>query len=247
MARYKVILKYDGSAFHGMQRQENARTVQGEVENSLRQIGWDGRSIMVAGRTDSGVHAFGQVIAFDMDWKHPVENLLKALNATLPDDTAVSSVEEAGIEFHPRFDAVARTYRYQIYFQSQRDPLRDRFAWRVWPDLDLEILNEAASCLVGEHDFAAFGAPLKEGGPTIRFVDQAGWKQGSQSDEIYFEVTANAYLYHMVRRMVMIQVDIGHGKQDLAALKAYLARKREGMIQGLAPPQGLFLQEVRYE
>ena len=244
MARYQVILTYDGTAFHGMQRQLNARSVQGEVELALNKIGWQESSILAAGRTDAGVHAAGQVVAFDFDWQHSLLDLQNALNAALPADAAVSQVLLAADEFHPRYDALARTYRYQIFCQSTRDPLRERYAWRVWPELDLERMQSCAQLLVGEHDFAAFGTPPKAGGATIREVLSASWQ--IQADQLSFEVSANAYLYHMVRRMVSIQVEIGQGKVAQHQLESYLSGDFNEMIQGLAPAQGLFLTHVQY-
>jgi len=244
MARYKVILAYDGTAFFGMQRQSEARTVQFEVEQALRQIGWPGETILVAGRTDSGVHAGGQVIAFDFDWQHSEADLLNALNATLPNDVAARQVELTYADFHPRYDALARVYRYRLFCQPQRDPLRERFAWRVWPLVSLEKLQQAAGLLVGEWDYAAFGSPPKAGGTTVRQVFQAGWQE--QADHLIFEVKANAFLYHMVRRMVSLQVEIGQGRSAPEVVSEYLQGVNSEMIQGLAPANGLFLIEVVY-
>ena len=128
MARYQVVLAYDGGRYNGFQRQRSGigRTVQGEVENSLRRIGWDGRTILSAGRTDSGVHAAGQVIAFDLEWKHTLDELQAALNAHLPADIAARSVQPAAGDFHPRYAARMRCYRYRIYCQPVRDPLGER-------------------------------------------------------------------------------------------------------------------------
>jgi tRNA pseudouridine38-40 synthase len=244
MARYQVILKYDGTAFWGMQRQADARSVQGEVETALRKIGWKGKSILAAGRTDTGVHASGQVIAFDFDWRHPLGDLVKAINATLPEDVAAAVVRETREDFHPRFDAISRTYRYQIFCQPERDPLRERYAWRIWPELDLQLLDSCAEQFVGEHDFSAFGTPPKEGGSTIRQVLDAHWQVAA--DQLTFEVRANAYLYHMVRRMVHLQVEIGHEKKPMELLSSGLSGERLKMIQGLAPAHGLFLSHVQY-
>lgn len=244
MARYKIILSYDGTAFSGLQRQTNARTVQAVVEDGLKQIGWQGISTLAAGRTDAGVHADGQVIAFDFDWKHTLDDLLNAINASLPDDTAVQKLEQVGDKFHPRFDAVLRHYRYEIFCQPQRDPLRERYAWRIWPQIDLADLTQAAKQLVGEFDFAPFGTPPKEGGTTIRKVSGAKWKQ--EGDRFTFEVSANAFLYHMVRRMVNIQIQIAQGKHEPGIIKKYLNGEFDEMIQGLAPPQGLYLTKVDY-
>lgn len=244
MARYKVILAYDGTEFFGMQRQKEARSVQGEVEEALRKIGWQGRSILAAGRTDTGVHASGQVIAFDLDWGHTPQDLLNALNANLPPDAAAQDAALVGADFHPRYDALSRRYEYRLFCQAQPDPLRERYAWRVWPPVDADKLATAAEELVGEHDFAAFGTPPKADGPTVRRVFEAGWQ--AEGDGFSFEVCANAFLYHMVRRMVNLQVEVGQGHRPQSEVGEYVRGRRDGIIQGLAPPQGLFLREAAY-
>ncbi|MBN2043418.1 MAG: tRNA pseudouridine(38-40) synthase TruA [Anaerolineales bacterium] len=244
MERYQIILGYDGTAFGGMQRQMNARTIQGEMEEALRKIGWRGSSLLAAGRTDAGVHASGQVVAFDHHWPHSLADLRSALNANLPPEIAVRQVREAAADFHPRFDALARTYEYRIISQPVRDPLRERFAWRVWPQPDFNLLQTCAGLLVGEHDFSAFGTLPQEGGGTIRLVFQAGWVK--EGDTLSFTVTANAFLYHMVRRLVHIQVEIGLRNKPLSVLEQALRTPGSEMIQGLAPSHGLFLTNVTY-
>lgn len=244
MERYQVILGYDGTAYAGMQRQANAATIQGEFEDALRKIGWQGSSVLAAGRTDAGVHASGQVVAFDFEWRHSLEDLCNALNANLPLEIAVSQAQIARPDFHPRFDASARTYEYRIICQPQRDPLRERFAWRVWPQPDFDLLLACAAKLEGAHDFAAFGTPPVEGGTTTREIFSAKWRQ--DGDALSFEVRANAYLYHMVRRMVHLQVEIGLGKVPLQTLDAALSGQLEAIIQGLAPAHGLVLRSVEY-
>ncbi len=241
--RYKVVLAYDGTAFSGMQRQKNSRSVQSAVEAALTSIGWQGRSILAAGRTDAGVHAGGQVIAFDLDWKHSPGELLRALNSALPEDVAVKRVESARENFHPRYDAKSRRYEYRLFCQPQRDPLRERYAWRVWPEVKLNRLRLTARALVGEHDFSAFGSAPKEGGGTVRRVLDATWRKTS-ADELVFEVCANAFLYHMVRRMVGVQVKIGQGLAAPSAVNAALKSKNK--VRELAPPQGLTLAAVEY-
>jgi tRNA pseudouridine38-40 synthase len=244
--RYKVTLAYDGTHFFGFQRQGQTRTVQLEVEAALRQLNWQGRAILSSGRTDSGVHAAGQVIAFDLEWKHGPEQLGHALNANLPVDVAVKMVQIVRPDFHPRFDAAARCYRYQVQFVPDRDPLRDRYVWRVWPPCEVDSLQAAARLLHGTHDFAAFGTPPRVGGSTIRTVFQAGW-QNHEDGLLRFEVTANAFLYHMVRRMVFVQMLVGQQRLSLAKLeRAVNDPQASQMAPGLAPPQGLFLQAVHY-
>lgn len=245
MGRYKVILAYDGTAFKGMQRQRSARSVQGELETALRKLGWDGKSTWHAGRTDAGVHASGQVVAFDFDWGHDEEALLNALNATLPQDMAARSVSVAAAEFQPRYDAKARRYRYQVFCQPQRDPFRERYAWRVWPAVEMKAMQAAAKTLIGTHDFKAFGAPMTKDGPTVRQVMSAEWSQAGE-DAFVFEVSANAFLYHMVRRMVGLQVRVGQGLAASGEVAAALDGRSE-LVQYLAPACGLTLVAVEYE
>ena len=133
MARYQIILAYDGTGFLGSQRQASSRTAQSELEKALRKLGWHGQTVYLAGRTDTGTHASGQVAAFDLDWGHGLEKLQDALNAHLPRDMAVREVKVAADHFHPRFDATSRRYRYRLFCANVRDPLRERYAWRVWP------------------------------------------------------------------------------------------------------------------
>jgi tRNA pseudouridine38-40 synthase len=245
MARYKLILAYDGTAFHGFQRQASQRTVQSEVEKALAGIGWRGASILAAGRTDTGVHALGQVVSFDLDWAHGDSDLANALNANLPGDIAAKNVSVVADDFHPRYDARARTYRYQIISEPQPDPLRERYAWRVWPQPEIESLQAAAELLTGGHDFAAFGAPMEDGGSTIREIFSAQWLQ--VGDQTTFEIAANAFLYHMVRHIVDLLVEIGLGKKPPQEVLQYLEPENNLRVQGLAPPHGLFLTEVRYK
>jgi tRNA pseudouridine38-40 synthase len=243
MARYQLTLAYDGTDFFGFQRQGKARTVQVVVETALRKLGWDGKSILAAGRTDSGVHASGQVIAFDLDWAHAPEALRRAMNANLPKDVAVMAVQTAEKDFHPRYDARVRTYQFRIYCSTGRDPLLERSAWRVWPEADMQKLADAAQLLPGTHDFAAFGTAPRPDGSTIRTVFRAGWVQ--QAGGLLFEVSGNAFLYHMVRRMVFLQVLAAQSRLDLAELRKAI-REAQPQTPGLAPANGLTLTEVRY-
>ncbi|GAB4503629.1 MAG: tRNA pseudouridine(38-40) synthase TruA [Anaerolineales bacterium] len=257
MARYQVILAYDGAAFAGSQRQTSTarspvakkRTVQGELEDALRKLGWNGRSALLAGRTDSGVHATGQVAAFDLDWPHADEDLLRALNANLPADLAVRAVRIAPPTFHPRFDALSRRYYYRLFCQPVRHPLREKTAWRVWPEVDGEALQATAALFIGRHDFAAYGSPPRAVGSTVRTVMQSAWKR--LEDEWQYEVQADAFLYRMVRRLVFVQAAVAQGKIPAEAVARSLAgqaeaRERGALPAGLAPAHGLILVEVCY-
>jgi len=243
-AHYKVILAYNGSGFAGFQRQRSSRTVQGEFESSLRRIGWHGESILAAGRTDAGVHASGQVVSFKLDWPHTSDALLHALNFYLPQDVGAQSVEKVAPDFHPRYDAVSRHYCYRCYCLPERDPLREDFAWRVWPEPSIEQMNAAAQSLVGSQDFKAYGRATTDSGVTMREVFSAVWQ--AVDDEFQFDIIANAFLYHMVRRIVLVLMTIGQGEQPVQFVAESL-QSGQMDLTGLAPAKGLVLQEVRYQ
>jgi tRNA pseudouridine38-40 synthase len=244
MARYQVILAYDGARFCGSQVQAKSRTVQGELEKSLRKLGWTGKSVMMAGRTDTGVHATGQVAAFDFEWAHSADKLLKALNSHLPSDLVISSLSPASADFHPRFDAVSRQYRYRLFCKPIRDPLREKYLWRVWPPVTEDALNRNAGIFLGKHDFAALGSPTTPKGTTVRTVTKAEWKK-MPDGEWQFEVRADAFLYRMARRLVFVQVSLAQGRCSVEKIQSALERQ-EKLPAGLAPAHGLTLVEVMY-
>lgn len=244
MARYQAILAYDGSGFQGSQRQAKLRTVQGELEKALTRLKWNGRSVLLSGRTDAGVHASGQVTAFDLDWTHSTVALCHALNANLPPDISVRSLSLASQDFHPRFDARSRKYRYRLICDEIRDPLRENFAWRVLPPLDGNALIQNAIVFLGTHDFAAFGSPTSPKGSTIRTVTESEWRQ-LPDGEWQYEVRANAFLYRMVRRLVFAQVFVAQGRAAITDINGALS-KQEKLAAGLAPACGLTLVEVTY-
>ncbi|HET9915229.1 MAG TPA: tRNA pseudouridine(38-40) synthase TruA [Anaerolineales bacterium] len=252
MARYQLTLAYDGTDFFGSQRQAKRRTVQGELEKALCKLGWTGRSVLMAGRTDTGVHATGQVAACDLDWSHSDEELVRALNATLPADMAVHQARMIHAKFHPRFDASSRRYRYRLFCQPLRDPIRERFAWRVWPAVNGEALANTAKLFLGTHDFSAFGSPATPRGGTVRTVMKAEWPQTEEDGTWHFEVQADAFLYRMVRRLVFVQVAVAQGRVSAETIARSLAKqlpaeaRSEKLPAGLAPAHGLTLVEVAY-
>ena len=242
---YKLIVAYDGTLFEGSQRQaEGHRTVQAELEAALQRLGWRGESLLLAGRTDKGVHASGQVISFMLDWKHSLDDLTAALNANLPPDIAIRKSEQVGDEFHPRFSARSRRYRYSLMLDTLRDPLQERYAWRIDTDVELAPMMAAAKLLCGKHDFAAFGSAPMQGGHTTRDVLDAAWNRSGRG--LSFEIEADAFLYHMVRRIVAAQVEIGQGRKLVEDLELMLLDPSL-LWQGLAPAHGLCLIEVRYD
>jgi tRNA pseudouridine38-40 synthase len=250
MARYQLTLAYDGTDFFGSQRQAKSRTVQGELEKALSKLGWTGRSVILAGRTDTGVHATGQVASVDLDWSHSDDELVRALNAALPADMSVKEAWVVPATFHPRFDAQSRHYRYRLFCQPLRDPIRERFAWRIWPAVNDDILVNAAKLLHGQHDFSAVGSPTTPKGATVRTVLKAEWAQ-AEKDEWHFDVQADAFLYRMVRRLVFVQVAVAQGKFSAEAIARSLAGQaragaRSEIPAGLAPAHGLILVAVMY-
>lgn len=245
MARYKAILEYDGTDFLGFQRQAAEPTIQGAVETALGRIGWTGGSILGAGRTDAGVHAAGQVIAFDFEWRHEPDDLLRALNANLPPAVAVKRLEACAADFHPRFQARARRYRYTVLATPVRAPLAARFAWQVWPALQMEAMQAASALLLGRQDFATFGSDPDEGSNTVRTVSRAEWT--AKADWLYFDIQADAFLYRMVRSLVGALKRVGSGDLGLADFEAMLRARERGRCPPIAPAQGLCLVEVLYE
>lgn len=244
MARYKVILAYDGTEFRGFQKQVEGRTVQASVEESLRSIGWHGSSLLAAGRTDVGVHASGQVVTFDLEWAHTHQDLVNALNANLPSDVSARDVEMVEDKFHPRFRARSRNYQYRLFCDQARQPLLERYAWRVWPPVSLDAMKFTAARMVGEFDFSAFGTPTQPGGSTRRTIFTASWEKNE--DELVFEIIGNSFLYHMVRRLVFFQVEVGQGKRNPEKVDELLKSESDERSQGLAPAHGLILKTVNY-
>ena len=198
--RIKAVVAYDGTDYHGFQRQSPDREPSrpGPLEGALSKIGQAG-AVLGAGRTDAGVHASGQVVAFDVNWRHGLDDLHRALNATLPSDIAVLELEQAADIFHPRYDAVSRTYRYSISNARVRNPLTVRYALHVPQELDVDALRRALADTVGTHDFAAFGQPTI-GESTTRSIYRA--EVMSDGPTIAIELQANGFLYRMVRRIV---------------------------------------------
>jgi len=245
MATYQSIIAYDGTEFAGFQRQSRRRTVQGELEKALRRLGWSGRAVLAAGRTDTGAHARGQVVAFELTWRRSPEALTAAINAHLPQDISVQNTRLAQDGFHPRYSAVRRQYSYTLILAAERDPLRERFAWRIWPALDDSAIRGACPIMLGEHDFRAFGPAPRKGGGTRRTVFRSEW-QGKGLEQTY-RIEADAFLYRMVRRIVSALVSIGRGELGSGALSALLEDPTSRWQGALAPAKGLCLDAVIYD
>lgn len=263
--RYRAIVAYEGSGYQGFQRQTHGgRSVVNQLEQALTDICGQPVEVVGAGRTDAGVHATGQVIAFDLDWRHTEQDLIRALNIRLPTDIAIQRVEGAEPGFNPRYDALSRTYEYCVYVAEARHPRFERQMWHQTGALDSTAMNNAAALLIGAHDFASFGSPPRgDKGTTRRTVYQSAWHVaetppisglcgrsflGAQQYQFYnYTIEANAFLYRMVRAIVGSLVEIGRGRMQLDAFADAFQAKDRSRIRHMAPPQGLTLVEVKYK
>lgn len=241
--RYRAIVEYDGTDFLGYQIQASGRTVQGELETSLNHVTRSEVRIDAAGRTDAGVHATGQVIAFNVAWKHSLDDLQRALNATLPYDVGIRSLQIVDKSFHPRFDAVSRCYHYVVINQPWPSILQRRYAHHVKKKLDVEAMQAGSRFLLGSHDFAAFGQP-PQGEITVRHLMQANWSV--LGNQLTFEIMANAFLYRMVRRIVGTLLQVGTGELAPIEIKHILETKDLSRSAPPVPAQGLCLVRVVY-
>ena len=245
--RLKLILQYDGSAFHGWQIQREERTVQGELEAALEQLTSTRRPVIGSGRTDRGVHATGQVAVASLPDTWQPEKLEKALFAVLPDDIWIKSVEPASPDFHPRYDAVNRTYLYYLGLSAEaRSPFHRHWCWPFAKPLDVMLLESAAETIVGEHSFRAFA---KSGQPERGdrcAVQESRWEPWERLG-LTFRITADRFLHHMVRYLVGTMVEIARGKRPPEDLR-HLLEESEGdlLTSPPAPAMGLFLHHVTY-
>lgn len=247
MVRFLGVLAYDGTEYCGFQRQPKHPSVQEAVEVALGAVLGTPTRILGAGRTDTGVHASGQVIAFDAQWHHSANALLTAVNNELPPDIALQTLQSTAANFHPRHDALSRSYSYRVAVRPARHPLLVRTAWVVRPPLRLEAMNETAQVLLGRHDFATFGKP-PVGESTVREVFVSHWLRESSpwGDLLTYRIEATAFLHHMVRRIVHMLVDVGRGWLSHEQFVMAFAQANLRFAGKPAPPQGLVLEAVTY-
>lgn len=243
MPTYRIDLGYDGSGFHGFARTPGVRTVHGVLAEALTQITGAEFRLIVAGRTDSGVHARRQVVSFESDVALDQDGIERSLRSMLRPEIAILGLAEADPGFHARFSASSRIYRYSVDDSAAPDPLTRSFVWHVGEPLDLDAMSEAAGAFVGPHDFASL-CRNREGKTTERTVTRANWSRSGSL--LVYEVEAPAFCHQMVRSMVALCVEAGRGRIDPGAVPEVLEARDRNAAEGAAPPHGLVLWEVAY-
>ena len=240
----KMVVEYDGTAYHGWERQTNALGIQAVLEEALSKVTGEGVAATAAGRTDAGVHALGQVVSFKTSGSIPTNHIPDALNSILPGDIAVLSAEDVPMAFHARYSAKGKLYRY-IINNSKYPSALNRFREYHYPySLDFDAMHDAVQHFTGKHDFRAFLASGSSVENTVRAVTRM--ELSKRDDHIILEIAADGFLYHMVRNIVGTLLQVGHGKirsEDIPGIIQSGDRKRAGET---APPHGLYLVEVYY-
>ncbi len=244
MKRIKAVLEYDGSGYHGFQIQKNAITIQEKIETSIENLLGEKVSIMAAGRTDAGVHAVGQVIAFDTDSSIPPDKWKFALNSILPPDIRVVSSSEARADFHPRFHAVDKRYIYMIHRKPGGKVFYGKYAYCNMEALELEVMQQACALFIGRHNFKSFcssGSSVKTHDRHIkecRIVEKGPF--------IKLDITADGFLYNMVRIIVGTLLEVGRLTYEPEYITDIIQAQDRNRAGQTAPPQGLYLYSVNY-
>lgn len=246
MRKIRLVVEYDGTDLNGWQRQANGPTVQQHLEEALAKLLTHDVKVAGASRTDAGVHARGQVACFETERTIPLHGIRRGLNSKLPLSIAVRSAEEVPAEFHPRFSATGKHYRYTIYRGADRSPRWRTRAWHHAERLSVEAMYAASRALIGEHDFAAFRAAGCTANTTVRRIDGIDLTE-APDDVLYVDVRGNAFLRNMVRILVGTLAEVGRGYRESAQVAEILASKDRTRAGLTAPAHGLELVEVRYD
>ena len=243
--RIGLIVEYEGTAFHGSQLQANVRTVQGELEDAVKELLGGPHRVMLASRTDAGVHAIGQVAALDAETDLTASDIRNALNYYLPEDTKIREVAPVDAEFDPRRQARNRTYEYKMTDAASPPVIDRRTSVHVRSRLDHAAMDAACRRLVGERDFAAFAGPATDrDASTARNVESAGVERSG--DMVKFTITANAFLHQQVRRIAGVLADVGRGKAGPDVVRNLLALPKRGAASKVMPARGLCLMSISY-
>ena len=245
MPRLKLTLEYDGTRYVGWQVQPNGVSIQARLMRGLEQLLGEPVAVSVAGRTDAGVHATGQVVCFDTERQLPLKAYWLGLNRLLPEDIAVVRAEQVPPDFDPRRWSLGKRYRYRVSNLPSRSPLRRFTHWEVFTPLDVEALRRGAAHLVGRHDFSAFRASDCQAAHAVREVRRVEIHAAARG-ELSFSVEGTAFLKHMVRNLVGTLVEVGKGRRPDTWVAEVLASRERPRAGPTAPPQGLVLEEVFY-
>jgi len=244
MPTLKLVLEYDGTCYAGWQRQPHHPTIQEAVEQAVQRVSRTRVSVIGAGRTDSGVHALGQVVSFRTECDWLASTWMRALNAVLPKDIAVRSSALASDHFHAQHDAKGKLYTYRIFYRPARPTLDRAFVWHIYRPLNEEAMRQAATTLVGSQDFSSFEGSLTDNTNPICHLQQLTVTR--HNDEILIEAYADRFLKHMVRAIVGTVVEVGLGKRTPASLTEVLMARDRSAAGVTAPPHGLCLMRVDY-
>ncbi len=244
MKRMLLNIEYDGTAYHGWQIQPNSVTVQQMVEEALCKLLGEKTSAVSCSRTDAGVHARDFYFHIDCDENIPDTAFLRGLNSFLPDDIAVKGVKEVSPDFHARYSANGKTYTYHIFNSNKKDAFLSRYSWRIERPLNLKKMNEFCKEIIGTHDFLAFSSSGRTVEDTVRTVSECYVEK--KGDEVILTVSANGFLYNMVRIIVGTAVEVSDGKIDASDIKDILLSGKREALGLTAPPNGLFLEKVYY-
>lgn len=248
MPRYKAIIAYDGTNFNGFQAQPAGRTIQEEVEKTLKKMN-NGKTITIfgSGRTDAGVHAEGQVIHFDYPQMRDLEKMRFALDTQTPEDIAVKEVEIVSDEFHARYHVVEKTYQFRVDIGKPRSPFRRFYASYFPYPIDVKKIERALPDLLGTHDFTSFCASGTEIEDKVRTIHEARLQVNETGDELLFTFRGDGFLYKMIRILVGTLLKMGNGRMDETTIPMIIAAKDRNLAGPTAHPEGLYLVEVRYE
>jgi tRNA pseudouridine38-40 synthase len=243
----KLTIAYDGTRFVGWQRQAEGLSIQGLIEDALARF--EGRPVAVhgAGRTDAGVHACGQVASVRLTCRHETSVLARSLNAQLPDDVRVIAVDEAAPDFHARYRARSKTYRYALRNVAVVSPFERWYVWHVPEPLDVAAMRAAAALLTGTHDFSAFQSTGNAAGNTVRTITRSELREGAGQGYLAYEVDGDGFLRHMVRAVVGTLVEVGRRWRPPESIAALVEGGSRAQAGATAPAQGLFLVRVDYD
>ncbi len=246
MDKFKAVIQYDGTSYCGWQFQPDVPTIQGEIERALTAIVQTDLRIHGAGRTDSGVHAVGQVAHFSCNWRHETYKLQKGLNALLPPDISILKLEKTHQDFHARHGSTSKTYVYSIYNTPIRSPFHRLYACHIPQPLDLDLMIEASAKILGMHDFASFGAPTDGTSSTVRQIFSAQWVPDCNSKLLKFHIIGSGFLRYMVRTIVATMIRVGKHEITPSHVRFILESRNRSLAVGKAPACGLCLTQVHY-